>query len=627
VLVGQASASVDPSSPSVTDLQVHDGSLDAVLTLPGATAGQTVDPGTLKVAFGSDSPAAAVVTPVARQRRSALIVIDTSGSMAGAGLVAAKSAARTFLDQVPVDVLVGLASFADRPHLLVTPTADRGSVKTALGRLHATGSTALFDALDLAVQQLGESGNRTVVLLSDGADTTSKSSLAEATARVRGSGIRMAVVGFHTDKAQNRVLADIAGAGHGVVTEALDPASLERAFGSAAQEIATQIRFAVALPAALHGMQQVTVTGNVAGRPFTVTTNAVLPDTARADSGSIQVPRVFVAPPKSSPVLWLAAALVFVGLLALVLVALSPRLVPVARQRIRALETYLGTSNRRSGAEESGPLQNISEGLTRAADAYIGGRASAVKTGLLLERADLPLKLNEWYVLRALAVPVSAALFWMPFRDTGGRFFVTLIGTALVGVLGPAVVLRYLARRRARQFELQLPDVLTLIASSLSTGFSLAQAIDGITRDASEPSAKEFSRTLAETRIGVDLEDALDRTAERMDSENLAWATMAVRIQRRVGGNLADVMRTTARTLRDRETLRRQIRALSAEGRLSAYILVALPVLMAGYLYVANRPYLAQLWQRSLGVAMLVVAGVLLVVGTFWMRRLVNVKV
>src|SRR5699024_8844728 len=155
-----------------------------------------------------------------------------------------------------------------------------------------------------------------------------------------------------------------------------------------------------------------------------------------------------------------------------------------------------------------------------------------------------------------------------------------LIG-GLLGLFGPSLVLGFLAGRRARKFEIQLPDVLTLIATSLSTGFSLPQALDGVARDAAEPSAKEFARALAETRIGTDLKDALERTAARTDSTNLAWTTMAIRIQRNVGGNLADTLRTTAQTLRERESLHRQVRALSAEGRLSAYILLALPLFLA----------------------------------------------
>jgi tight adherence protein B len=625
-LLGAAVVADDTSTPSVTDVHVRAGAADGLLTLSGAAAGKSVDPGSLRVTLGSGPAATPAVAPIARERRSALIVIDSSGSMAGSGLAAAKSAAGTFLDQVPPDVLVGVAGFADRPRLLVAPTLDRSSVRSALGRLRARGSTALYDALGLAVRRLGTEGSRTIVLLSDGADTISRTSLGRAEAQVRSSGVRLAVVGFHTDGTQNRVLAGIARAGHGAVTEALDPDSLQRAFGSAAQEIATQVRFAVPVPKDLHGTQTMTVQGTVQGEPFTVTTSVDLPGVRAGARGALNLP-TFVAPRTASPMLWIAAGAVFVGLLALVLAAAAPQLVPVARRRVRELDHYLGSTHRPSADREASPFGGLAAGLTRAADAYLNGRASTSRTALLLERADLPLKLNEWIVLRVLAVPVSAVVFWTLFGESGARLILTLVATVLVGGALPALVLRYLAKRRARQFELQLPDVLTLIASSLSTGFSLAQAIDGITRDASEPAAKEFSRTLAETRIGVDLEDALDRTAERMGSENLAWATMAVRIQRRVGGNLAEVMRTTARTLRDRETLRRQIRALSAEGRLSAYILVALPVLMAAYMYVVRRDYIAQLWQRSLGIAMLSIAGVLLVVGTFWMRRLVNVRV
>ena len=105
------------------------------------------------------------------------------------------------------------------------------------------------------------------------------------------------------------------------------------------------------------------------------------------------------------------------------------------------------------------------------------------------------------------------------------------------------------------------------------------------------PSAKEFSRALAETRIGADLEDSLDRLAHRMDSDNLRWTTMAIRIQRQVGGNLAETLRTTAATLRERESLQREVSALSAEGRLSAYILIALPVGLFLFMLKANRDY------------------------------------
>jgi tight adherence protein B len=204
--------------------------------------------------------------------------------------------------------------------------------------------------------------------------------------------------------------------------------------------------------------------------------------------------------------------------------------------------------------------------------------------------------------------------------------FALMVGS-LIGYLLPALVLRFLAKRRCKKFEAQLPDVLTLVASSLSTGFSLLQALDAVSKDAAEPAAKEFSRALAETRIGADVSESLERMAQRMGSVNMKWAAMAIQIQRTVGGNLAETLRTTAKTLREREELMRHVKALSAEGKLSAYILIALPVGIFLYTMQTNRAYIELLWTRPLGWAMLGGGLVSLGIGTLWMRKVVDVQV
>jgi tight adherence protein B len=168
---------------------------------------------------------------------------------------------------------------------------------------------------------------------------------------------------------------------------------------------------------------------------------------------------------------------------------------------------------------------------------------------------------------------------------------------------------------------------LTLVASSLSTGFSLLQALDGVARDADEPCAKEFSRALAETRIGAEVTESLDHLAERMDSKNMRWTAMAIDIQRQVGGNLAETLLNTATTLRERQALSRHVRALSAEGRLSAYILLALPVGLFLYMLMVNRPYVALLWTTMIGMGMLGAGVISLGVGVFWMNKVVKVEV
>ena len=253
---------------------------------------------------------------------------------------------------------------------------------------------------------------------------------------------------------------------------------------------------------------------------------------------------------------------------------------------------------------------------------------NTAKTQRLLERADLPLRPGEWAVLRVVAIVVGVAGGVILMHGGSISTFIGSCLGALVGVVGPALFLKFAASRRSKKFEAQLPDVLTLVASSLSTGFSLLQALDAVARDAAEPSAKEFSRALAETRIGADLNESLDHLADRMESINLRWTAMAINIQRQVGGNLAETLRNTAATLRDRESLRRHVNALSAEGKLSAYILIALPIGVFLYMLV-GKPGVCRAAldhhdrdrdARRHGL-------VSMAFGIFWMRKVVKVEV
>jgi tight adherence protein B len=173
----------------------------------------------------------------------------------------------------------------------------------------------------------------------------------------------------------------------------------------------------------------------------------------------------------------------------------------------------------------------------------------------------------------------------------------------------------------------QLPDTWQLIAGSLSAGYSMPQAIDTVVREGSQPISGEFNRALVEARLGVPLEDAMEGIADRMKSKDFACVVMAIRIQREVGGNLAELLTTVSGTLRERETLRRQVKVLSAEGRLSAWILGLLPPVFALYLALAQPSYLKPLVTEALGWLLLAVGLVLLAVGALWMRKAVKVEV
>jgi tight adherence protein B len=201
-----------------------------------------------------------------------------------------------------------------------------------------------------------------------------------------------------------------------------------------------------------------------------------------------------------------------------------------------------------------------------------------------------------------------------------------ILGGAVAWV-GIRIFVRLKIGKRRTAFVDQLPDTLQLIAGSLRTGFSLNQALNGIVREGTEPTASEFSRALTEVRLGAELEDALDGVADRMECEDLRWVVIAVRISREVGGNLAEVVGNTVTTMRERAELRGLVRVLSAEGRISAKILIGLPFLLAAFLLLFRRNYLHPLLTTGVGIAMIGAGFVLLGLGSFWLNRLVRIEV
>jgi tight adherence protein B len=151
--------------------------------------------------------------------------------------------------------------------------------------------------------------------------------------------------------------------------------------------------------------------------------------------------------------------------------------------------------------------------------------------------------------------------------------------------------------------------------------------MDLVAKEIPDPGGTELGRVVSEISLGRPVEDALKSWAGRMNSENLNWAVMAVNIQREVGGNLAELLETVAETVRERETIRRQIRSLTADGRLSMIILIALPFVIGLYLSQVNPQYFGLLFERLLGQAMLGGAALLMAAGVFWMRKIVDIDV
>jgi tight adherence protein B len=187
-------------------------------------------------------------------------------------------------------------------------------------------------------------------------------------------------------------------------------------------------------------------------------------------------------------------------------------------------------------------------------------------------------------------------------------------------------VLGTLASRRRRAFADQLEGTLQTIAGSLRAGYGLVQAISTVATESPAPTSIEFNRVVVENRLGRSLEDSLKAMVRRLDDEDFGWVVEAIEIQREVGGNLAEVLDTVTGTIRDRNMIRRQIHSLSAEGRLSAYILLGLPFVIAGFIATISPDYLAELTDTTVGKIMLAGAGVMMFLGGLWIRKIIRVE-
>jgi len=238
-----------------------------------------------------------------------------------------------------------------------------------------------------------------------------------------------------------------------------------------------------------------------------------------------------------------------------------------------------------------------------------------------LERARLPLRPGE-FVLAAAGGGAGLGV---------AVFFVT--GQLLLGVLsalaGPFIAwnfVKFKVARRRKAFEAQLPEALGLIASSLQAGHTALRAVQTMVEESEAPLSEEFERVVAETALGDPLVDALERMAKRLDIEDLAWVVQAIRIQQTVGGKLADLLFTLADFMRGREEIRREVKVLTAEGRLSAYVLGALPVLLFFAVKTMSPGYLDPML-RTPGLFALIGAAVSVGIGIGMIMRMVKIDI
>lgn len=318
------------------------------------------------------------------------------------------------------------------------------------------------------------------------------------------------------------------------------------------------------------------------------------------------------------PLVLLASLLVGSGMFALV-VAGRRR----GARRVKDLRAVLEVAYLEGGDSTLSPKE-ASHLLARAgivAERALGKGSFFAAVRSRIERSDWKVTTGEF-----MAASTAAGAVGLFIGIASGSPVLAVLGTAAGLSLPFVAVVRSVSRRRSK-FESQFPEVLDLLAAGLESGSSVAQALELVVAEAEDPAAAEFGRVLSATRLGVPIVDALRTMGERLGSRDLNWTVQAIVVQQRTGGRLADVLRTVAEFMRAREEVRRELRALVAEGKLSAYILGALPFAVAIYLLIVNPDYLNPLFSTFPGIVMVAGASVLMLIGFFAMSRIIKIEV
>ncbi|MEY3361019.1 MAG: hypothetical protein RL531_738, partial [Actinomycetota bacterium] len=307
---------------------------------------------------------------------------------------------------------------------------------------------------------------------------------------------------------------------------------------------------------------------------------------------------------QSAVALWIGVALAVIGLGALGWFLFRPE----------ASRSQLAGAGRSAGST----IADLRRGATDLIDRNLDRGAREAGLDRTLERAGMDMRPGEFLLVVG---GTAAAAFLVGLIISG-----LVVGLALAVV---AVILAYLyvqrrVTKRQTAFADQLEQTLPLMAGSLRAGFSITQAIDAVARESDEPTASEFQRVVVEARLGRDTDEALGALADRVDSEDFRWVVQAIEIHRMVGGDLAEVLDNVYATIRDRNGVRRQIKALSGEGKLSAIVLFVMPFGTALFIQIANPGYLGTLTDSPVGWIMILMGLSLLTVGGLWMKRMLR---
>jgi tight adherence protein B len=543
-----------------------------------------------------------------------VLAIDASDSMAGKPIEAAMVAARAFSQHRNPNQQLAIITFNSRVHVLRGLTTNSAAIRSALKKAPKLAyGTRVYDALNRAADVLAAANIKSgsIVLLSDGADVGSVSKAADVVGKLANEHVRAFTVGLSSSAFRPAPLKDVAAQTNGSYTEAASASALAGIFDALGFELSREY---------------VVSYQSLAGPGKRIVVRAQVDGIAGAASSGYQTPKLQLtpAPPYHASTTarilqsWytmVLVALVTAGLLFWVITTLATPRPGTLLERVGSFVHI-----RRKELEEEQLKARRRVDLLRGAEGALGRLRWWPRFKATLELADIDASPTQIVLLTALGTVVVMILLNLLI---GGWGIVIGFGVPL---LARAIIRGKLERKR-RAFAEQLPDNLEVLAAALRAGHSLVGALSAVIESAAEPSNSEFRRVIAEEQLGVPIEDALGSVVVRMDNRDLDQVALVARLQRETGSNAAEVIDRVIETVRARAELRRLVRTLTAQGRLSRWILTALPILLALALPLISKGYLDPLLHRGSGHALLVLTALMVAAGSYVIGRIVDIRV
>ncbi len=553
-----------------------------------------------------------------------VVVVDTSRSMASNGGVRkTQETLETMIGSLEEGEEMGIVGFGTTVEVYSEITADKGALQEAAAEIVApdTGKTAMWDGLRKASSLFEDVPDlqANIVLITDGFDDSSVIDANEAASDVARAGGAVFALSYG---AENQ---DDSGALTALVERvggAVIPAPTEEDLGAGLTRVQQSLDQQFRLTFASSGEQGAADLEISIGGESVETTYV---------SGAVAEGAANLAPPiKSKSIIpsfvrGTAGLIVVVAVggfaVALAVVALATIASKEETSLDRMLQTYTEPGMETGADDDSLAQTAFVQRAVELTGELAAKQGALVKVEKMLERADLPLRAAEaifFYLAAGLVVTIAVTAL------------LGILGVLIGGLLGfllPIAVLNFLGARRQKQFNTALPDMLQLLSGSLRAGYSLVQGVDAVAQEVDGPMGKELRRVMTEARLGRELEDALEASAERVQSKDFEWAIMAIRIQREVGGNLSELLLTVADTMVERERLRRDVSTLTAEGKMSAIILGGMPVALGGAMYVMNPDYMGVLFTDTLGKVLLGVGTLAALIGFAWMKKCITIEI